>query len=199
MRLFVAIDINDDALKAVAKLQQELKQRLRDKKGIKWVEPENMHLTLKFLGYADDNKLDEIYSALDLACSDKKVFEIIFSIVGTFGRPAKVLWLGSSAFGETSPLGGEKQSEEIVALAAGLEDAFETIGFEKETRPFSAHLTLARIKDNIDRDLQKVLKDYLKVSIPKVSADSVCLYKSQLTEIGPIYTLLRKIELKKDF
>jgi len=187
MRLFIAIDINDDVCKSVAKLQQELKSRLKNQKGIKWVSPDVMHLTLKFLGEADENKIDEINSALEITCSDKKPFEFELSLIGTFGRPASVLWLGS-----------EKQSEEIVALAADLENAFEELGFEKETRPFSAHLTLARIKDNIDRDLQKVLKDYPKVSIPRVSADSVCLYKSQLTPTGPVYTLLKRIELKKD-
>ncbi len=183
MRLFIAIDISNDTRKAIAALQQDLKRRLRSQ-SIKWVEPENMHLTLKFLGEADENKLDEIYSALEITCSGKKPFEIIFSVIGTFGRPARVLWLGC-----------EKEKEEIVTLAAGLEGAFEELGFEKENRPFSAHLTLARIKDNIDRELQKILKDYPKVNIPQVWADSVCLYKSQLTPSGSVYTLLRKIEL----
>jgi 2'-5' RNA ligase len=186
MRLFIAIDINDDVCKAVAKLQQELKRRLQNQKGIKWVSPDVMHLTLKFLGEADENRIDEINSALEIACGDKKSFEFELSLIGTFGRPASVLWLGSA-----------KQSEEIVALAADLENAFEAIGFEKEKRPFSTHLTLARIKDNIDRDLQKILKDYTKVSIPRVSVDSVCLYKSQLTSTGSVYTLLRKVELEK--
>ena len=184
MRLFIAIDINEDVCKAVAKLQQELKSRLKNQKGLKWVSPDVMHLTLKFLGEADENRMDEIYSALEIACADKKSFGFELSLVGTFGRPAKVLWLGS-----------EKQGQEIAVLAADLENAFKELGFEKETRPFNAHLTLARIKDNIDSGAQKVLKDYPKVSIPRVSVDSVCLYKSQLTPTGPVYTLLRKIEL----
>ncbi|MGB8226490.1 MAG: RNA 2',3'-cyclic phosphodiesterase [Sedimentisphaerales bacterium] len=184
MRLFIAIDIKDNVCKAVAKLQQELKNRLKNQKGLKWVSPDVMHLTLKFLGEADENKIDEINSALEIACGDKKSFDFELSLIGTFGRPASVLWLGS-----------EKQSEEIVALAADLENAFEAVGFEKEKRPFSTHLTLARIKDNTDSQLQKILKDYPKINIPKVSADAVCLYKSQLTPDGPVYTLLRKIEL----
>lgn len=183
MRLFIAIDINDATRKAIAALQQDLKHRLRDK-GINWVRPDNMHLTLKFLGETDDNKLDEVYGALETACSGKKPFEIIFSIIGAFGRPSRVLWLGC-----------QNQPQEIVSLASDLENAFEIIGFEKETRPFSSHLTLARIKDNIERDLQKVLKEYPKIDIPKVCADSLCLYKSQLTSDGSIYTLLRKIDL----
>jgi 2'-5' RNA ligase len=188
MRLFIAIDIDNDVCKAVAKLQQELIGRLRNQKGLKWVEPENMHLTLKFLGEADESRVDEINAAVEIACGDKKAFEFSLSTVGTFGRPAKVLWLGS-----------EKQSDELVKLAADLEQALEGLGFEKEARPFSTHLTLGRIKDSgVDKNLRQVLKNYQQVEIPAVSVDSVCLYKSQLTQDGPVYTLLRKIELKKD-
>jgi RNA 2',3'-cyclic 3'-phosphodiesterase len=206
MRLFVAIDIDDDVQAAVAKLQQELKGRMKNQNGLKWVNPELMHLTLKFLGEADENRVDEISDAVEIACGDKKVFEFSLSTVGTFGRPVKVLWLGN-----------EEPGEKIVRLAADIEQALEQLGFEKEDRPFSAHLTLARVKDSgVDKNLRQLLKNYARVQIPKVLVDSVCLYKSQLTphlpnihkigqkegagltSDGPVYTLLRKIELKKD-
>jgi 2'-5' RNA ligase len=185
MRLFIAIDINDDVRAAVAKLQQELKGRMKNQNGLKWVNPELMHLTLKFLSEADENRIDEIGDAVEIACADKKTFEFSFSVVGTFGRPVKVLWLGS-----------EKLSAELAGLAADIEQALEAIGFERESRPFSAHLTLARVRDNgVDKNLRQLLKNYTQVKIPQVSVDSVCLYKSQLTQDGPVYTLLRKIEL----
>jgi len=206
MRLFVAIDINDDVRAAVAKLQQELKGRIKNQNGLKWVNPELMHLTLKFLGETDENRIDEIIAAIEIACADKKTFEFSLSAVGTFGRPAKVLWLGN-----------EKPSDELVKLAADLEQALEELGFEKEDRSFSAHLTLARVKDNgVDKNLRQILKNYTQAQIPQIVVDSVCLYKSQLTphlpyihkigqkegagltQDGPVYTLLRKIELKKD-
>jgi len=188
MRLFIAIDINDDVRAAVAKLQQELKGRMKNQNGLKWVNPELMHLTLKFLGEADENRIDEIGDAVEIACADKKTFEFSFSVVGTFGRPVKVLWLGS-----------EKLSAELAGLAGDIEQALEAIGFEKESRPFSAHLTLARVRDSgVDKNLRQLLKNYTQVQIPKIVVDSVCLYKSQLTSDGPVYTLLRKIELKKD-
>jgi 2'-5' RNA ligase len=100
----------------------------------------------------------------------------------------KVLWLGS-----------EKLSAELAGLAGDIEQALEVIGFEKESRPFSAHLTLARVRDSgVDKNLRQILKNYTQVKIPQIVVDSVCLYKSQLTQDGPVYTLLRKIELKKD-
>ena len=245
MRLFIAIDINDDVRAAVAKLQQELKGRMKNQNGLKWVNPELMHLTLKFLGEVsaggetspaatrlgeagpnggDENRIDEINDAVEIACADKKTFEFSFSVVGTFGRPVKVLWLGSepphllaqssgkenlNRSGYTGKLdipkadvnrcGGEKLSAELAGLAGDIEQALEAIGFEKESRPFSAHLTLARVRDNgVDKNLRQLLKNYTQVQIPKIVVDSVCLYKSQLTSDGPVYTLLRKIELKKD-
>jgi len=225
MRLFIAIDINDDVRAAVAKLQQELKGRMKNQNGLKWVNPELMHLTLKFLGEADENRIDEINDAVEIACADKKTFEFSFSVVGTFGRPVKVLWLGSepphllaqssgkenlNRSGYTGKLdipkadvnrcGGEKLSAELAGLAGDIEQALEVIGFERESRPFSAHLTLARVRDSgVDRNLRQLLKNYTEVKIPQVSVDSVCLYKSQLTSDGPVYTLLRKIELKRSF
>jgi 2'-5' RNA ligase len=224
MRLFIAIDINDDVRAAVAKLQQELKGRMKNQNGLKWVNPELMHLTLKFLGEADENRIDEINDAVEIACADKKTFEFSFSVVGTFGRPVKVLWLGSepphllaqssgkenlNRSGYTGKLdipkadvnrcGGEKLSAELAGLAGDIEQALEAIGFERESRPFSAHLTLARVRDNgVDKNLRQLLKNYTQVQIPQIVVDSVCLYKSQLTSDGPVYTLLRKIELKKD-
>lgn len=188
MRLFIAIDIDDDVRKAVAELQQELKSRLKNRSGLKWVEPRVMHLTLKFLGEVEEDKVDEINAAIEMVCSGKKAFDLSFSTVGTFGRPAKVLWLGS-----------EKQSDELVKLVEDVEQILAELGFEKENRSFSAHLTLARVKDSgVDRNLRQVLKGYTRVSIPRITADAVCLYKSQLTQGGPVYTLLKKIELKKD-
>jgi 2'-5' RNA ligase len=189
MRLFIAIDIDDAVKAAVVKLQHRMKQSLRNSNGLKWVPLEQMHLTLKFLGEVDDGRVDEIGETINIACFEKKVFEFELSAVGTFGRPSKVLWLGS-----------EKQSAELIALAESVEQALHELGFEKENRPFSAHLTLARIKDNgIEKNLRRVVIENQKVEIPMVKVDSVCLYKSQLTLDGPVYTLLRKLELKKEF
>ncbi|MHB0945709.1 MAG: RNA 2',3'-cyclic phosphodiesterase [Sedimentisphaerales bacterium] len=184
MRLFIAIDIDDTVKSAVVKLQSQLKQGLRNGNGLKWVPPEQMHLTLKFLGEVDNGRIDEIGEAIKTACFEKKAFEFELSAVGTFGRPTKVLWLGS-----------EKQSSELIALAESVEQAMQELGFEKENRPFSAHLTLARVKDaGVEKNLRRVVNENQKAEIPAIKVDSVYLYKSQLTLDGPVYTLLRKLE-----
>src|SRR4030042_5929587 len=116
MRLFIAIDINDDVRKAVAKLQQDIKSRLRNQNGLKWVNPELMHLTLKFLGEADEGRIDEISDAVEIACADKEVFEFSLSVIGTFGRPISVFVLG-----------GEKPSDELAKLAGDVEHALQRL------------------------------------------------------------------------
>ncbi|OHB57106.1 MAG: 2'-5' RNA ligase [Planctomycetes bacterium RBG_13_44_8b] len=185
MRLFVAIDISEKLRSAIDRLQHKLKDRMKNESGIKWVNPELMHLTLKFLGEAEESKIEDINQAVESACRDKEPFEFAFSTVGTFGRPARVLWLGS-----------EKQNLNLAKLAADIENALEDLDFEKEQRDFNAHLTLARIKSHsLGKTLQSVLNDFSKIDLPTVSADSVCMYKSQLTPTGPVYTLLKKFEL----
>jgi 2'-5' RNA ligase len=183
MRCFVAIDINDELRGQIEKLQSVFKKRLKNQTGIKWVKSELIHLTLKFLGEVEDDKTEQIVEAMKLVCGGFKKFEIVFSTVGSFGRPPKVLWLGT-----------EKQNSELEKLVQDIEQAFEELGFAKEQRPFSAHLTLARIKDGRpDGQLPQVLSSFGKVNAAAVKADAVCFYKSQLTPDGPVYTLLDKI------
>jgi 2'-5' RNA ligase len=185
MRLFIAIDIDAPVLASVVKLQRQIKDKMTNGNGLKWVVPQLMHLTLKFLGEVDESRIEEITDAIAIVCLEKKIFEFELSVIGTFGRPAKVLWLGSA-----------EQSAELTALAAAIEQGLSELGFEKETRPFSAHLTLARIKDSgVDKNLRRIVNDFEKIEPMPIKVDSVCLYKSQLTSDGPVYTLLRKIEL----
>jgi 2'-5' RNA ligase len=185
MRCFIAADISDELRGRIEKLQSEFKRRLKNQAGIKWVKPELIHLTLKFLGDADEDRLQEFYDMLEIVCGSVKSFELEFTKVGSFGRPPKVLWLGI-----------EKQVPELQKLAGDLEDAFEQLGFEKEQREFSPHLTLARIDGRADRTLPEIIQNLGKIDSPKITVDAVCFYKSQLTSDGPIYTLLKKINFK---
>ena len=135
------------------------------------------------MGDVEDDRAEEISGAIERICAAHKSFELEFSTVGTFGRPAKVLWLGT-----------EKANSELEKLVQDFEQAFEELGFIKEQRPFSAHLTLARIKDDRPgKQLAEVVTGFGKVDAGAITADAVCFYKSQLTSDGPVYTLLRKI------
>ena len=185
MRCFVAIDIDDRLRGQIDKLQREFKKRLKNQVGIKWVRPELIHLTLKFLGDVEETRAEEIDQTLESVCMGHKSFELEFSTVGSFGRPPKVLWLGI-----------EKAISELEKLIQDIEQAFEELGFEKEQRPFSPHLTIARVKERRpDRQLLEIIDGFGKIDANAIKVDSVCFYKSQLTSDGPVYTLLKRIEL----
>jgi len=184
MRCFVAADINDALRSKIEMLQGELKRKLKNPPGVKWVAPKLIHLTLKFLGEVEDDRTEEICQTLEQTCAGFKKFELEFSTVGSFGRPPKVLWLGM-----------KKQSNELEKLAGTVEQAVEELGFDKEDRPFSPHITLARMKNGFsDRQLPQIIENSGKIDAPAVTIDSVCFFKSQLTSDGPLYTLLKRIE-----
>jgi 2'-5' RNA ligase len=131
MRLFVALDLPDAVRSALADLIAQLKSKSRS---ARWVRPESMHLTLKFLGETDLQKLDSIRAALARIHSSQPI-ELHFRALGFFPNEFKprVLWTAVVA------------SPNLFELAAALEAALEPLGFLRESRNFVPHLTLARI------------------------------------------------------
>jgi RNA 2',3'-cyclic 3'-phosphodiesterase len=130
MRLFVALELREDVRQAV----RELIARLNPLgKGARWVRPEGMHITLKFIGDTDAKNLDAIRAALAPIHSQQPV-EMYFRGVGFFpdGRRPRVAWCGIEA------------SANLAKLAADIESALEPLGIERESRDFAPHLTLAR-------------------------------------------------------
>ncbi len=185
MRCFVAIDIDEHIRRRICKLQDELRGRIGVQKSrIKWVQPEQIHLTLKFLGEVPDAAIAEVCRTVEKAVKIHSSFEINITGVGTFGRPAGVLWVGA------------EENASILALAADVEKACAAMGFEPEKRKFSAHLTIARIKDPAAGQLVVGEIDSVKNFSPgSMMIDLVKIYKSDLTSAGPQYTVLHKITL----
>lgn len=130
MRLFVALDLREDVRNAMRELIASLKPKA---KSARWVPPEGMHVTLKFIGHTDPANLDSIKAALAPIRSAQPV-ELHFRGVGFFpnDRRPRVVWCGIEA------------SPNLAQLASQIEDALETLGFERESRDFAPHLTLAR-------------------------------------------------------
>ncbi|OHB55866.1 MAG: 2'-5' RNA ligase [Planctomycetes bacterium GWF2_50_10] len=185
MRVFIAVDLSEEILNKVAQVQGELCKQ-GPQKGVVWVRPELMHLTLKFMGELEEEKLPDVLSAVrDVACGLGR-FELAVENVGTFGRPAKVIWVG---------LG---EGREHLAQAAGaLDDALQQIGIEKEEREFAGHLTLGRVRDmRAAGEISKLAKGYENVKIGTFEVNALSIYKSQLTATAPIYTLLARYDLK---
>ena len=188
MRCFIAIDIGEKIRSALSDLQQQLQDGVDVKKSdVKWVNPENIHLTLKFLGEIKDAKVVEVCNIVRAVAGRHKSFELDIESVGHFGgKSARVLWVGTGQ-GRENLLELQKDIEKSLALA----------GWPQETREFSGHLTLCRIrKPAAGVKLAQMSEDYKDFKLGTMPADSVSVYQSLLKPTGPIYTVLGSYKLQ---
>ena len=188
MRCFIAIDIDEKIRKAIANVQKQLDGKVDIKKGdVKWVEPENIHLTLKFLGEIKDEQAAEVCDITKQVAEAYQNFTIDIESVGSFGgRSAKVVWVGA-----------KKGTDELLALQKDLEALLEQVGFPKEDREFSAHLTLCRVNHPIaGLKMGEAIAQFSHLKLGSIAADAIYIYQSQLTPQGPIYTMLDDFKLQ---
>lgn len=186
IRTFIALELSNDIINELARLQDELKEVGSD---VKWSNPSNIHLTLKFLGEIEEEKVSQIKQILDDISNNEKPFDVTLSEVGAFPNLdfPRVIWVGLD--GNTSVIG------KIVNV---LEDTLEKIGFSKGMRPFSAHLTLGRVKSGKNKLELKEKLSTLKVNPISTKIKSIILFKSKLTPTGPIYTSLHEAIFKDE-
>jgi len=187
MRCFIAIDIDDKTRTAVGDLQQKLQAQAKLARGdCRWVRPEVMHLTLKFLGEINDAESVRVCNIAGQVAARHKSFELDIENVGHFGgKSARVLWVGTGA-------GADK----LCDLQQELEQQLAKAGFATEARGFSGHLTLCRIKNpKAGFKLAQMTEQYKSFRIGTISADSLCVYQSRLTPKGPVYTVLGNYNL----
>lgn len=168
-RLFVAVDLPDGLKKDIYAFARQIEQS-----GIKLVEEENLHITIRFIGEVPDEIVPEIVSRLEKIKFQE--FECKIKGVGVFPSPSyiKVVWVGL-------------ESEQLVKLVHSVLAALKGIGKE-EKREFSAHLTIARVNKKVD--LQKFLEKNKDKEFGKFNVSSFVLFESKLTPKGPIYTKL---------
>lgn len=188
MRLFVAIDITDSIKKKLCSLQESISQQCRLKRfDVKWVSPEQMHLTLKFLGEVKDPDISEVCRIVETVTAKKSSFELEFETVGSFGgKRASVVWVGVGAGGD-----------ELKDLQKDLESKFVSNGWSGDSKGFSGHLTLCRVKSNrAGYELKRTCDSYKNFKADNVFVDSVAIYSSQLTSDGPIYSLVSRYKLQ---
>ncbi|MCE5323308.1 RNA 2',3'-cyclic phosphodiesterase [bacterium] len=183
IRTFVAVLIDDDIRRAVAEVQSRLKQLAPD---VKWVAPENFHITLKFLGNVDESVIPDVISAVEDGARGFSPFDLAISGVGAFPNPARarVVWVGSRG-------GRERLSD----LAQSIDGKLAELGFEKEDKPFKAHITIGRVKTS--RYLRTLAEgignvDADNLGLQRVSG--VAVMSSELGREGPAYTPISIIE-----
>jgi len=187
LRTFIAIPLPLEIKNFLANLEEELKTCQAD---VKWVNSTNLHLTLKFLGEIKEEKIILIKKIIDKISQETHKFIISLSTLGTFPKThlPKVIWVGI------------ENEEEAKNLAKRLEEDLYKIGFPKEKRPFSSHITLGRLRSfkNIKILVDKLenLKDYPLREKKEFLVEKIILYKSNLTPQGPIYEELYSQSLK---
>ncbi|HXN64390.1 MAG TPA: RNA 2',3'-cyclic phosphodiesterase [Candidatus Acidoferrales bacterium] len=177
MRLFVAMDLNEQVRAAIANVCEKLRVACPS---AKWVRVEGMHVTLKFIGWIAEEGLAAIQQALtEVRSGDAAVLH--FRGVGFFPnekRP-RVLWIGVAA------------SPNVAELAAEIEARLEPLGIAREKREFRPHLTLARFDAPRGIDpLLKILRDVGEVDFGTVRTTDFSLYQSELLRGGAKYTRL---------
>ncbi len=187
IRTFIAIELPEEIIYTISKVQEEIKSYGLK---IRWVRPENIHLTLKFLGDIQEADTEKVARAVSESVTGYHPISIAVKGIGVFPgikRP-RVIWLGIS-----------KQLDLLTGLQKTLDEKLEAIGFPKEKRPFRGHLTLGRIKDKIDpKRLNDVLKEFNKFESEHFFADRIILYKSELKPKGAVYTKLANQLLIED-
>jgi 2'-5' RNA ligase len=188
MRCFIAIDIDEKIRSALGDLQQQLRNGVDVKKGdVNWVNPDNIHLTLKFLGEIKDAKVVEVCNIVKAVAGRHKSFDLDIESVGHFGgKSARVLWVGTG-----------KGGENLLELQEDIEKSLALAGWPQETREFSIHLTLCRIrKPAAGVKMARMSEDYKDFKLGTMPVDSVSVYQSQLKPTGPVYTLLGNYKLQ---
>jgi 2'-5' RNA ligase len=180
MRLFIAVDVAKNAL--IESFEAKLNKCAAE---LKTVGGENLHLTLKFLG--ETNKDPEVIEqAMRVASEEINKFTLVLEGCGVFPNRnyIRVIWIGV------------KDAEELKKLASRLDLELESLGFKKEQRSFSPHLTIARVKSKKGKEeLIKVLDEFNGVRFGEVEIDATKLYKSTLLPKGPVYTKLKELGL----
>jgi 2'-5' RNA ligase len=189
IRAFIAIDLPPSIQETLDKQTTRLRQTLKDD-AIRWVPTQNMHLTLKFLGSLPLSHLDFIKRMLTQTADLSPQFDLQISGLGSFpnSKQPRVLWVGIHA------------SAGLSSLQKMIEDGATRLGYNKEERPFSPHLTLGRVRQGISaQELHKVSTTFSAFQLGKIGTarvDSVHLYQSDLNSEGSVYTKLFSATLR---
>ena len=180
-RGFIAVDIT--AIQKLIEFEKEIEETGAN---VKLVEPKNIHITLKFLGDIEEYLIDEIGKIMKDAVKETKPFNIQLKGTGVFPNTnyIKVIWIGI------------EHGDPVGAIAYKIDEQLAKIGFKKERRGFSPHLTIARVRSAKNKEkLVQVIEKYNDVEFADLQIDLIELKKSDLTPKGPVYTTLKEIKL----
>ena len=184
MRAFVAVGLPEHARNALAALQQELAASRAD---VKWVEPANLHLTLKFLDEITDDQRIEIEQLLRRVAARQAPVTMRLGSVGAFPSMTapRVVWVGC-----------EEGADALARIVGDIEREGAALKLHREERPFAAHLTIGRVRSPRGRrELAQAMQQTMWTPPPSWSMATLTLYRSALSSSGPTYSALAEMPL----
>jgi len=181
IRSFIAVKMPLDAIERLSEAQDRLRAAEAD---WKWVRPDTFHITLKFLGEVEGGRISAVWDSVCEAVADSRPFAMALRGLGAFPNlhTPRVAWVGI-----------DEGSAALVGLAAKVESACELHGFERERRPFRAHLTLGRARRPAPNpSLAAAIEGMAGADLGEAAVDRILLMKSQLTPRGAQYEVLEE-------
>ena len=185
LRTFIAVSLSPSILAGIEKLMRTLQS---NGEGVHWVEPQNLHITLKFLGDVPLNDLPQLIRTLTQSVCQNYSFDLTLQGFGAFPNleSPKTIWIGC-----------REGAEELGQLAEMINESLRPLGFPKEARRFSPHLTIGRVKKPAQRSpLMPILDANQNRLFGSCSISEVQIFASELTRRGPIYTELAAVALQ---
>jgi 2'-5' RNA ligase len=184
VRTFIAIELPTELKKHIYDATKPLRDVAR---GVKWVEEENLHITLKFLGSTPETLLPEMERSMKSSLQSHRSFDMSFAGVGAFPggkRPPRVVWVGVQA------------PDEVRAIQRDIEAAMVALDFEADDRPYSPHLTIGRVKQPPRGGLlRREMESMGKTVFGEMRLSGISLMKSTLRPSGAVYERLFNISL----
>lgn len=170
IRLFVGLSLPETHRQQLALIQHGLK-------GARWISPENLHVTVRFIGEVDEDVAEDLCAALDQVTSPP--FDLTLTGVGTFGRPPHSLWAGVA----------DRPGQTLAHFQSTVESALVRAGLDPEGRKYSPHVTLARCKKSTSRErLGAYLEGHGDFALPEFRVNEFTLFQSHLGQGGAHYT-----------
>lgn len=188
-RLFIAIELSAALKQALTGLQDSLKRQIPPK-SVRWVAPDAIHLTLKFLGDAPEDKIAAIVQGMEAAAAGFSPFHFQVAGFGCFPNPRKpnVLWAGIPQI-----------PKDLAGLQMATDLQMVKLGYEREKRAFGPHLTLGRVNRSISNKERQTLGELIARTeighLGAVPVEEIVLFQSDLKPGGAVYTALARAAL----
>lgn len=184
IRTFIAVEVDPAIRRATVELIDQLRKADAN---VKWVEPDNLHLTLKFLGDVAADDVAQVCDAVQKAVAEVPPFELEIRGAGAFPntRRPQTIWIGAGD-GET----------QMADLAERVELGLKKFGFRRDTRRYRVHLTLGRLRDGRGaHELGQLLQQFTEFQAGRMPVEEVIIFSSQLQRTGPIHEAMGRAHL----